>query len=72
MSISPDVFRTGKKYRLLNFGDTYEFIIEKFVGKNDYLLKDIHTLENYYFLDLIKYGKSGDYLLEEYESDHDQ
>ena len=67
MSISPDVFRTGKKYRMVNFGDSYEFTIEKFVGQKDYLLKDIHTLETYNYLDLIRFGVSKDYLLEEIE-----
>ena len=67
MSISPDVFRTGKRYRLVNYGDTYEFTIEKFIGEKDFLLKDLHTLEQYHFQDLIRYGKSGDYLLEEIE-----
>ena len=65
MNISPDVFRTGKKYRLRNYGDTYEFTIERFVGEKDYVLKDLHTLETYNFLDLLKFGKSRDYLLEE-------
>ena len=67
MSISPDVFRTGKKYRMVNFGDSYEFTIEKFVGQKDYLLKDIHTRETYNYLDLIRFGVSKDYLLEEIE-----
>ena len=67
MSISPDVFRTGKRYRLINYGDSYEFIIEKFIGHKDYKLKDLHTLEIYYFRDLIRYGKGGDYFLEEIE-----
>lgn len=67
MSISPDVFRTGKKYRLVNFGDKYEFTIEGFLGERDYLLKDLHTLEQYKFLDLIRFGRSNDFLLEEME-----
>ncbi len=65
MSISPNVFRTGKKYRLINHGDTYEFIVESFIGENDYHLKDIHTLEKYYFSDLTRYGRSKEFLLEE-------
>ncbi len=72
MSISPDVFRTGKKYRMVNHGDTFEFVIEKFEGSNDYLLKDLHTLETYYFQDLVRYGKGIDYLLEELEENQDQ
>ena len=67
MSISPDVFRTGKRYRLINYGDSYEFVIEQFIGNNDYKLKDLHTLETYYFRDLVRYGMGGDYFLEEIE-----
>ena len=65
MSISPDVFRAGKRYRLVNFGDVYEFTVERFAGSDDYILKDIHTLERYRFLDLLRYGKSKDYDLYE-------
>ena len=65
MSISPDVFRTGKRYRMVNYGDVYEFSVERFVDLNDYLLKDVHTLETYHFQDLVRFGKSTDYLLEE-------
>lgn len=67
MSISPNVFRTGKKYRLINHGDTFEFTIEKFIGENDYQLKDIHTLEEYLFSELVQYGMSKDFSLEEME-----
>lgn len=67
MSISPDVFRTGKSYRMINFGDTYEFTVLRFLDKDNFLLKDLHTLETYMFQDLIRYGKSKDYFLEELE-----
>ncbi|MDH5379856.1 MAG: hypothetical protein OEW75_03335 [Cyclobacteriaceae bacterium] len=66
--ISTDVLRMGKKYRLFNYGETYEFEIIAFVGEGDYLLKDLHTLETYNFQDLVKFGKSKDYLLEDYYS----
>lgn len=62
--ISFDVLRTGRKYRLVNHGETHEFIIERILA-NDFLVKDMLTLESYHLKDLIKYGKGKDYLLEE-------
>ena len=65
MSISTNVFRTGKSYRLINHGEEYEFTIEEFVGEDDFVLRDIHTLEYYKFNDLLKFGQGEDYSLEE-------
>lgn len=63
--ISLDVLRTGKKYRLVNYGESHEFIIERILANGDFLVKDLLTLEPYHLKDLIKYGKGKDYLLEE-------
>lgn len=63
--ISLDVLRTGKKYRLVNYGESHEFIIERILANGDFLVKDLLTLESYHLKDLIKYGKGKDYLLEE-------
>ena len=60
-----DVLRTGKKYRLVNFGETHEFEIESILGNGDFKVKDLLTLERYHLKDLIKYGKGKDFLLEE-------
>ena len=50
---------------MINFGDTFEFTVMRFEGRDDFILKDLHTLETYMFKDLIRYGKSKDYFLEE-------
>ena len=63
--LSFDVLRTGKKYRLINFGEQHEFMIEQILGNGDFKVKDIHTLERYHLKELIKYGKGKDYLLED-------
>jgi hypothetical protein len=60
-----DVLRTGKRYRLRNFGEVHEFEIENILSNGDFRVKDILTLERYYLRDLIKYGKGNDFLLEE-------
>ncbi|HMG89796.1 MAG TPA: hypothetical protein VK589_07045 [Chryseolinea sp.] len=63
--LSFDVLRTGKKYRLTNFGEAHEFIIENILGNGDFKVKDLLTLERYYLKDLIRYGRGKDFLLED-------
>ena len=43
--LSFDILRVGKKYRLINFDDRYDFIIEKILSNGDFKVKDLHTLE---------------------------
>lgn len=56
-----DVLRVGKKYRLVNFGETHEFIIESVLSNGDFRVKDTLTLERYPLKDLIRYGKGKDF-----------
>lgn len=63
--LSWDVLRAGKKYRLINFGEQHEFIIENILANGDFRVKDLHTLEHYYLKELISYGKGKDYIIEE-------
>jgi hypothetical protein len=63
--LSFDVLRAGKKYRLINFGEQHEFVIENILANGDFKVKDLNTLERYKLKDLINYGKGKDYLLEE-------
>lgn len=65
--LSFDVLRTGKKYRLVNFGETHEFVIENILANGDFKVKDLLTLERYRLKELITYGKGKDFLLEEIE-----
>ncbi len=65
--LSFDVLRTGKKYRLINFGEKHEFIIENILGNGDFKVKDLLTLERFRLKELISYGKGKDFLLEEIE-----
>lgn len=57
--------RVGHRYWLLNFGDRYEFQIVESVGRNDFKLKDLNTLEYYQLSELVKYGRGKDYELRE-------
>ncbi|MGC3948516.1 MAG: hypothetical protein QM762_29105 [Chryseolinea sp.] len=56
--ISFDVLRTGKKYRLTNYGETHDFVIEQVLADGDFRVKDLLTLERYRLKDLIKYGRA--------------
>lgn len=64
-AISFDVLRTGKKYRLINFGEQHDFVIEHILGNGDFKVKDLHSLERFHLKELITYGKGRDYSLEE-------
>jgi hypothetical protein len=65
--LSFDVLRTGKKYRLINFGEQHDFIIESVLANGDFKVKDLLTLERYYLKELVRYGKGKDFNLEELE-----
>ncbi|WP_424961229.1 hypothetical protein [Ekhidna sp.] len=57
--------RIGKKYRLINYGEKSEFTLMEVVGRNDYRLKDLFSLESYLMSELIQYGKGEDFELRE-------
>ncbi|WP_436516012.1 hypothetical protein [Ekhidna sp. To15] len=57
--------RVGKKYRLINYGEKSEFILLEVIGRNDYKLKDIASMERYLMSELIQFGKGEDFELRE-------
>jgi len=63
--LSFDVLRTGKKYRLTNYGEKHEFVVESVLGNGDFKVKDLLTLERFRLGELITYGKGKDFMLEE-------
>jgi hypothetical protein len=65
--LSFDVLRVGKKYYLINFGERFEFEIEKILFASDFKVKDIHTLERYNLKDAFKFGKGADFEIRELE-----
>jgi hypothetical protein len=65
--LSLNVLRTGKRYRITNFGEKHEFEIENVLPNGDFKVKDMLTLERYHLKELIDFGKGKDYLLEEIE-----
>lgn len=66
--LSFNVLRTHKKYRLTNFGEKHEFVIESILSDGDFKVKDLLTLEHYHLNELVAYGRGKDFLLEEIEN----
>lgn len=61
MSIAFNNIRTHKNYVLTNFGEQFEFTVVEIKSDNEFLLKDLNTLETYYMSDLIAQGKGKDF-----------
>ena len=57
--------RKGHCYKVVNFGDVYEFQIIEILLEDDFLLKDIHTFEIYKFSLITDYGIGEDYSIDE-------
>ncbi len=57
--------RVGKRYRLINYGEKTEFVLKEVFARDEYKLVDIHSLEEFYLSELIKYGKGEDFELRE-------
>ncbi len=65
--LSFDVLRTGKKYRLINFGEVYQFVVLDILENENFELKDIQSHEKYFMEELIRYGKGQDFEIREIE-----
>lgn len=50
---------------MINYGDEMHFQVVDIPEEDVYLVKDLLTLEKYLLHDLLKYGKSKDFDLEE-------
>lgn len=61
MGIALNNIRFGKKYRLMNNREVFEFEVMEVLNREEFLLKDIHTLEQYHMSDLVRFGKGKDF-----------
>ena len=52
--------RVGERYRLINYGELFEFELLKILDGNEFLLKDLFTLETYRMSQIIGFGKGND------------
>ena len=65
MGLSFDVLRVGKKYSLFNYGERFDFEIERIQTNGDFRVKDLHTLERYLLKEHIKFGTGKDFEIRE-------
>ena len=63
LTMSFDNLRVGKRYRLINYGDVSEFEVLE-VLEDDFLLKDLLSLDTYHLSKLVEYGTSEDFDIE--------
>ena len=61
--MSFDNLRVGKHYRLTNYGEVSEFEVLEVLG-DDFLLKDLLSLDTYHLSKLVEYGTSEDFDIE--------
>jgi len=69
MPISIDVLRVGHRYTLINYGESTAFELLRIEKKNDYIIRDLNSLEVYNLKVLTEYGKGKDYDLYELEEE---
>jgi hypothetical protein len=63
--MSIDNMRIGKRYFLKNYGEKTSFIVLETEGKDNFRVKDLLSLEIYFFNQLIEYGLGDDFELYE-------
>jgi len=64
-TMSIDNMRVGKNYFIQNHGEKTSFSVLETAGVNDFIVKDLLTLETYQFGQLIQYGIGEDFELYE-------
>ena len=69
MAISIDTLRIGRHYILTNFGESNHFELIRISNPNEYIVKDLNSLEVYNLKLLTEYGKGKDYDLFELEEE---
>lgn len=61
MTMSFDNIRVGKKYYLYNYGEESRFVVLEALSDENYVVKDLISLDIYELQDLVKYGTSDDF-----------
>ena len=67
--MSIDTLRVGHRYTLSNYGETTEFELVRIENEDDYIIRDLNSLEVYNLKALIEYGQGKDYDLYELEEE---
>ncbi|UII21949.1 hypothetical protein [Fulvivirga ligni] len=63
--LSINAMRVGWRYKLINYGEVYEFETLKRINDENFLLKDLYTLEQYEIHDLVRFGRGDDFEIRE-------
>ncbi|MFY0591672.1 hypothetical protein [Roseivirga sp.] len=66
MSQSFNNLRVGKRFKLVNFGEVFEFEVVEIFDDGDCKLRDFSTLDQYSLYDLIGLGKGSDFHISEF------
>lgn len=59
--------RVGKNYRLVNYGEKTMFTVLRRISDNNFLVKNLATLEKFELADLIQFGVGKDFEIVELE-----
>jgi hypothetical protein len=65
MALALDNLRVGRVYRLVNQGEIRKLEIISRISGEDFVVKDLDTLELYTLYELLQWGRGKDYDLEE-------
>jgi hypothetical protein len=61
MGIAISNIRTEGEYILTNYGETFEFKVVRIVSDNEFLLRDLTSLDEYMMSELTGQGKGPDF-----------
>jgi len=60
-----NAMRVGHRYSLINYGEYFEFEVIKRLSEEDFIVKDINTLESYRLSEFTDYGTGKDFEINE-------
>lgn len=63
--VHPNAMRVGKRYFLVNYGEKVEFEVMKRLSEDNFILKDLTTLEHYQLDEFTQFGKGMDFEIRE-------
>lgn len=66
MSKSFNNLRVGKRFELVNYGESFQFEVIDIMNNGDCKLKDLNTLELYSLSDLVNLGQGNDFEINEF------
>ncbi len=65
LNASFNILRVGMRYKLVNYGEVFNFEVIDILGDENCIVRSLDTLEPYQLQDLVKFGKGDDFEFEE-------